>query len=199
MNAGIAFEADRGLETYFCSQLLPRSRCGLIISIKQKEEEDEKTSLSWRVVRSARYVTTWQAQEVEMGGLVGVTVLFLVFILGFGLLSGLFGLANVIAYGFFLPLGLMIVFYLFRLLANSVKAVELESQGVEPEVPVDPKIKRVKLERLKARLEGHTTAESVKQELEQRKQNPPASVVPKPYKGGGTLPGAGGDPMYGND
>jgi hypothetical protein len=56
----------------------------------------------------------------------------------------------------------------------------------------------VKIERLKARLEAHAVETSVKQELDHRKANPPPPVTPTPYKGGGTLPGVGGEPMFGS-
>jgi hypothetical protein len=135
-----------------------------------------------------------------VGSLIALIGILSIFILCIGLLSRLFGgLENLIAYGVVLPLGLVAVGGLFKLLADSVKTVELESQGVEPEeAPVDPKKERLKLERLKARLEGHMAAGSVKEELEHRKANPPPPVVPTPYKGGGTLPGGGNQPMYGS-
>lgn len=132
-----------------------------------------------------------------MGAFIIIAVLFFVVVLGFGFLSNAFGLGNVIAYGIFVPFGVLVVVRLFKLLANSVKTVELESQGVEPEGLVDPKRERLKLDRLKARLEGHVAVEAVKKELEHRKANPPPPVTPTPYRGGGTLPGARGDPMTG--
>jgi hypothetical protein len=89
---------------------------------------------------------------------------------------------------FFFTFIIAVVAWLCAILARFVKKIETADDEVEL-----TKKDELKLKRLEARLTAHAAAASIKQELEVLQENPRPGGKPSYDKGGGTLPGAGGE------
>jgi hypothetical protein len=89
-----------------------------------------------------------------------------------------------------LPFLFVFAFFVFGFLVISIRLIVT---GAAFPNKGEKSTAKSQLQRLTARLEAHTQAASVQNELEKRSANPPAPQKPRQYEGGGTLPGAQGD------